>query len=88
MTEHRHIGWLRAAGLSILVLVVTALGFLYVPDRLALALADSPTTRDLAAVLWTVSFFAVACWGFIRLQVRRVPDVSRDSAGSGEGSMP
>jgi hypothetical protein len=74
MTEHRHIGWLRATALAALIIGVTALGFLYVPDQLALKLAASPGLRDGLVVMWTSLFFAVACWAFVRLQVRRIPE--------------
>jgi len=73
MTEPRHLGWLRACGLAILTVLVTTLGFLYVPDQLALRLSDAPALRDGLVVAWTSIFFALASWGFVRIQVRRIP---------------
>jgi hypothetical protein len=87
MEGHGHIGWLRALGLAALIIGATVVGFLYVPDLLVLKLSSSPTLRDGAVIVWTTAFFAVACWGLVRLQaVRRTQSIAATDQSSDEGA--
>jgi hypothetical protein len=55
---------------SLLVLGLSLVGFLLVPDRLFsyLALHVSPRARDLLVLLWVVVFFVFLTWLFVKIQ--------------------
>ena len=64
-------GLVRAA----VLLVVSVVVFLVVPDRLIawLSLHVAPRLRDLLVTLWTVAAFVGVAYLFVRLQRDRVP---------------
>ncbi len=68
-------GWGVAARKAVLVLVLSFLGFLVVPDRLAsyLSVHIVPNARDALVVAWWVAFFVFLSWVFVRLQRGATP---------------
>jgi hypothetical protein len=55
---------------AVLILVLSFLGFVIVPDRLLsyLSLHVAPDVRDALVVAWWVVFFIFLSWLFLRLQ--------------------
>ena len=67
-------GWGTAAWKAALMLVVAAVGFVLVPDRLMQYLPNqgvSPRVRDLIVTGWTLAWFVAASYLFVRIQRRR-----------------
>ena len=69
----RNDGWGDALVRAVVVLVLSFLGFVIVPDRLLTYLATRavPRTRDGLVVLWVVVFFVAMSYGFVALQRKR-----------------
>ena len=62
--------WARATGLAAVMILVTYLAFVLIPNNLLTYLSTRtvPFTRDLLVTLyWTVAF-VFSCWLFVRLQ--------------------
>ncbi len=53
-----------------LVLILSFLGFVLIPNRLVayLSLHVVPRTRDALVLLWVIAFFVFMSWLFVRLQ--------------------
>jgi hypothetical protein len=53
-----------------LVLILSFVGFVLVPNRLVayLSLHVVPRTRDALVLLWVIAFFIFMSWLFVRLQ--------------------
>ena len=68
-------GWGTALVKSVVILVLSVVGFGVVPDRLVsyLSLHMSPTGRDLLVSLWVLVFFVFLCVLFVRFQRPRAP---------------
>jgi hypothetical protein len=66
-------GWGGAALRAVLILVLSFVGFVIVPDRLLAFLATrvEPTPRDALVLIWVVVFFVVLTKVFVALQRRR-----------------
>jgi hypothetical protein len=65
--------WAGAGARALLVLVLSWLAFLLVPDRLLVFLTTrvAPRTRDALVTLWVVVSFVVLSWVFVALQRER-----------------
>lgn len=65
--------WAGAGARALLVLVLSWLAFLLVPDRLMVFLTTrvAPRTRDALVTLWVVVSFVVLSWVFVALQRER-----------------
>jgi hypothetical protein len=63
-------GWGSGLARSSLLLILSFVGFVLVPDRLVgyLSLHVVPRTRDALVLLWVIAFFVFMCWLFVRLQ--------------------
>jgi hypothetical protein len=63
-------GWGSAVGRAALMLVVSVLGFVIIPNQLLtyLSLRVIPKERDLLVTLWWAAAFVGSCWLFLRLQ--------------------
>lgn len=63
-------GWGRALAWAALVLAVSFVGFLLIPNRLVayLSLHVAPRARDALVLLWVALFFVFMGWLFVRLQ--------------------
>jgi hypothetical protein len=66
-------GWSLAAIRAALVLVLSVVGFVLVPDRIVTYLSEHarPGVRDLATFVWVLGWFTVLSWLVTRLQRRR-----------------
>jgi hypothetical protein len=66
-------GWSSAAIRAALVLVLSVVGFVLVPDRIVTYLSEHarPSVRDLATLVWVLGWFTVLSWLVTRLQRRR-----------------
>ena len=64
--------WMDATLRAALILVLSIVGFMIVPDRLLTFLATrvEPTLRDALVLLWNVVFFVVLVKVFVSLQRR------------------
>jgi hypothetical protein len=62
--------WGKAAAAAAIMLVVSILVFVVVPNQLLtyLSLHVAPKQRDLLVATWWVVAFLGACWLFVRLQ--------------------
>ena len=65
-------GWGTGLARSSLLLILSFVGFVLVPDRLVgyLSLHVVPRTRDALVLLWVIAFFVFMSWLFVRLQGR------------------
>jgi hypothetical protein len=63
-------GWGGDLARSSLLLILSFMGFVLVPDRLVgyLSLHVVPRTRDALVLLWVIAFFVFMSWMFVRLQ--------------------
>jgi len=63
-------GWGSGLARSSLLLILSFIGFVLVPDRLVgyLSLHVVPRTRDALVLLWVIPFFVFMSWVFVRLQ--------------------
>jgi len=63
-------GWGRAIVTAAVVLVLSYVGLMAVPDRLTVFLATrvTPLARDALVTLWVAVFFVFLCWFFVRVQ--------------------
>ncbi|MCJ7832204.1 MAG: hypothetical protein MUP92_02000 [Actinobacteria bacterium] len=63
-------GWPRAFGRALLVIAVSALGVLVVPDLLTRELSDvlTPSALDVVILLWTIVGIFVASRLLVRVQ--------------------
>jgi len=68
--EQGSIGWTRAAIVAASVTGASVVGLVVVPDVIVerLSASAAPPLRDGAVLLWTVAFFVVAAWAFVRAQ--------------------
>ena len=66
-------GWGSALARAAVVVVLSIIGFVLVPNRLVayLSLHAVPRTRDALLLIWMAVVFAFMSWLFVRLQVRR-----------------
>ncbi|MBI3648391.1 MAG: hypothetical protein HY240_06555 [Actinobacteria bacterium] len=66
-------GWGSAALRAALMLVVSILGFVFIPNQLLtyLSLRVVPRERDLLVTLWWVVTLVACSWLFVRLQQGR-----------------
>jgi hypothetical protein len=66
-------GWGRAIVKAAAVLVLCAVGFLFVPDRLLAFLTTrvGPKVRDALVAGWVIVFFLALSGGFVALQRER-----------------
>ena len=64
--------WGSAVGTSLVVLVVSILAFMVVPNELIAFLSTrvEPTARDLLVSVWWVLALVVCIWLFVRVQDR------------------
>ena len=64
------VGWGRAVATAAVMIVVSFIVFLYVPNRLLgyLSLHVVPRVRDLLVAGWWTVAFVACCWLFVRLQ--------------------
>ncbi len=62
----------RAIVRAAILLILSFVGFVIVPDRMQayLSLHVVPRTRDGLVLLWVMAFFLFMCWMFVRLQRR------------------
>jgi hypothetical protein len=65
--------WVRAIGLAAVMLAVSYLVFVLVPNNLVsyLSIHTSARNRDLLVTLWWAVAFVSGCWLFVRLQRSR-----------------
>ncbi len=65
-------GWGGAIVRAAILLILSFVGFVSVPDRMQayLSLHVVPRTRDGLVLLWVTAFFLFMCWLFVRLQRR------------------
>ncbi len=65
-------GWGDAIVRAAILLILSFVGFVIVPDRMQayLSLHVVPRTRDGLVLLWVMAFFLFMCWMFVRLQRR------------------
>jgi len=63
-------GWGSDLARSGLVLILSFIGFVLLPDRLVgyLSLHVFPRTRDALVLVWIIAFFVFMSWLFVRLQ--------------------
>jgi hypothetical protein len=63
-------GWDRAALWALVLVVLSVLVFIVIPDRAITYLSKhvAPTARDLVIVTWIAVAFLAMCWVFVRLQ--------------------
>lgn len=63
-------GWPRAFGKALLVIIVSALGFLVVPDLLTREFSDvlTPMALDVVILLWTIVCVVIASRLLVRVQ--------------------
>lgn len=75
-------GWVKVLGKSLLMLGISVIGFLVVPDLLArqLSVAATPVVRDTAVVAWFVICTLGASWLLVRVQ--RGPGVEQATAAA------
>jgi len=68
--KHGYRGWARAVIIAVLVTGVSVIGLVVVPDVIVERMSASAVQplRDGAVLAWTVAFFAVAAWAFVRAQ--------------------
>lgn len=68
-------GWTRALAKSLLIIGVSALGFLVVPDILARELSEvaTPAVGDAVVLGWTLACMFAASWLLVRVQRGRKP---------------
>jgi hypothetical protein len=68
--KHGYRGWARAAIIAVLVTGVSVIGLVVVPDVIVERMSASAVQplRDGVVLAWTVAFFAVAAWAFVRAQ--------------------
>jgi hypothetical protein len=61
----------QAVWKALIVLVLSIVGFMLVPDRLLsyLSVHVAPNTRDALVSLWLAVYFVFLTWLFVRLQV-------------------
>jgi hypothetical protein len=66
-------GWSSAAIRAALVVVLSVVGFVLVPDRIVTYLSEHARlgVRDLATLAWVLGWFIVLSWLVTRLQRRR-----------------
>jgi hypothetical protein len=64
------VGWGSGLARSSLLLILSFVGFVLVPDRLVGYLSQHvvPRTRDALVLLWVIAFFVFMSWLFVRLQ--------------------
>jgi len=80
------IGWARAAIVAVLVTGASVVGLVVVPDVIVerMSASATPPLRDGAVLVWTVAFFVVAAWAFVRAQHRNHPVGSAEVASDEE----
>ena len=63
-------GWNRAVTGAALMIVLSYVAFVFVPNTLLgyLSTRVVPTWRDLIVVAWWAMAFVACCWVFVRLQ--------------------
>lgn len=68
-------GWTHALAKSLLILGVSALGFLVVPDILARELSEvaTPAVGDAVVLCWTLACMFATSWLLVRVQRGRSP---------------
>ncbi len=66
-------GWGKAAITAVIMLVVSIVVFVIVPNQLLtyLSLHVVPRQRDLIVATWWAVSFVACCWLFVRLQGKR-----------------
>ena len=66
-------GWSFAAIRAAVVVVLSVVGFVLVPDRIVTYLSEHarPGVRDLATLAWVLAWFVALSWLVTRLQRRR-----------------
>lgn len=62
--------WVHAAALGLLLVGISIVVFILVPDRLLsyLSLHVAPRVRDAIVGAWWVASFALLTWAFVRVQ--------------------
>jgi hypothetical protein len=69
-------GWGRALAKTVVLFVVSFVGFVVVPNKLLAYLplhGVAPRPRDAIVAAWTVIWFVITSVVFVRLQRRRAP---------------
>lgn len=61
-------GWGSAAWKAALILILSFVGFILVPNRLVASLSVTPRARDALLLAWVVVFFLALSWFFVVLQ--------------------
>lgn len=63
-------GWSSAAIRAAVIVVLSVVGFILVPDRIVIYLSEHarPGVRDLATLAWVLAWFVALSWLVTRLQ--------------------
>lgn len=66
-------GWLSAVVRAALIVALSVVGFVLVPDRIVIYLSEHarPGVRDLATLAWVLAWFVALSWLVTHLQRRR-----------------